>query len=278
MSKWIKNSSGGTKTWVGQQVADATYYEIQSIEENQWANDSTLLIDIASSGALVAKDDSGNKDITDINEAINYLKGALSPEVVIREETTKTGGHFQETSYLIDVGSGDSTKTVDISFPFPMSLLAASWQNKDEFEGDSIEFTVGPDTTTGAITADVVVDDDEITVAQTVIDNTAIGYYILLDDGTNTEDLGRVVAVDRVNLKITTENASTTAFVASTPTYVKQTIKMLPKSVLDCCGPMSAGESKIGGSYIPANTTLRAIYYNDVSTAKKFIFFLEYLY
>jgi hypothetical protein len=74
MAKWIKNNTAGDKTWVGQLVSASAYYEIQSTEELLWMNDSILITDIGSGDAIVAKDDSGNEDITDVNDAINYLK------------------------------------------------------------------------------------------------------------------------------------------------------------------------------------------------------------
>jgi len=86
MAKWIKNTTVGSKTWLGQQVAASTYYNIQTSEESNWANDSTLLTDIGSGDALVAKDDSGNNDITDVSDAINYLKDDIAKEVLTQKE------------------------------------------------------------------------------------------------------------------------------------------------------------------------------------------------
>jgi len=279
MSKYVKNTHAtDTQNWTGQDVDAGEYFEIEDHKIARWQNNSQFLIDLANGLAVMAKSDSGTADITDIVAANNFLMDNAVNEVIIQEEDTKTGGHFQESSYSITVGSGDSTKELDVSFPFPISLLAASWQNKSDFDTDSIEFEVGPGTTIGTITSNVASTDTEISVSQTVIDNTSIGYYIKLYDGTNTDDLGRVLSIDKVNNKITMETAATQAFTASTPTYIKQTVKMLPKSPLDTEGSMSAGESKIGGSYIPANTILRATYHNTAATAKKFIFFMEYLY
>lgn len=87
MAKWIKNNSGINKTWVGQLVSDQAYYEIQPHEESSWANDSVLLSDIGSGDAVVAKDDSGTNDLTDVNIGINYLKGLLAQEVRDTETT-----------------------------------------------------------------------------------------------------------------------------------------------------------------------------------------------
>jgi hypothetical protein len=96
MAKWIKNDSGSSKTYMGQVIADQTYYEIQSHEENSWAHDSALLIDIATSDAIVAKDDSGTTNFTDVDLAISYLKDILLQEdadgaQIVRTKAAKKG-------------------------------------------------------------------------------------------------------------------------------------------------------------------------------------------
>ena len=90
MAKWIKNDSGGNKTWVGQLVVDQAYYEIQSHEETLWSSNSVLLTDIASGDAIVAKSDSGTDDIADVNSAIDYLKDG-SPKTVDLVTQTPSG-------------------------------------------------------------------------------------------------------------------------------------------------------------------------------------------
>jgi hypothetical protein len=74
MAKWIKNNSGVTKTYIGQQIADQAYYEIQPHEETAWAHNSPLITDIGSGDAVVAKDDSGTTDIADVSEALDHLR------------------------------------------------------------------------------------------------------------------------------------------------------------------------------------------------------------
>ena len=79
--KYIKNNTLGVKTWLGTVVAAGTYYEIEESEQVQWANNSEVLIDIGNSDAIMAKTDDGTTDIIDINDAINFLKNNLTPEV-----------------------------------------------------------------------------------------------------------------------------------------------------------------------------------------------------
>ena len=195
----------------------------------------------------------------------------------IQEEDIPTGGHYQAQGYEVDVADTDTTKTLNISFPHPVSLLAAEWNNKAAFDGDSIQMAI-PYTTIGAIGANVSSSDTVITVSSTVIDNMRIGGWVKITDGVNADDLGRCLSIDETNSQITVETAATQAFSAASPTYVQMQVRMLPKSPLDGVGRVQLGESKIGGSYIPPNTTFEIIYYNDTGTAKKLRFMMEYLY
>lgn len=77
--KRIKNNDTVEHTWVGQTIEPGEYFTIESSQETSWANDSTLLTAIATSLAVV---NNGTKDLTDVNEAINFLKGALPVEVI----------------------------------------------------------------------------------------------------------------------------------------------------------------------------------------------------
>lgn len=122
MAKWAKNTSGATKTWEGQEIANNAYYQIQPQEEISWANDSEVLADIGSGDLTIAKDDSGSTDITDTAEAINHLKDDVDPKdtdgvKLSRSKITKSGWHFQShaveftTSKLASVYNKDKSET-----------------------------------------------------------------------------------------------------------------------------------------------------------------------
>ena len=68
------------------------------------------------------------------------------------------------------------------------------------------------------------------------------------------------------------------SFTAATPTYVKQTVCMVPKIYLTGVSKFDLGMSKIGASYIPANTDIQVRYNNISATAKTFSIIIEYLY
>lgn len=104
MAIWIKNADTVDNTWVGQLIEDGTYYQIQDVELTSWMNNSTLITDIGSGKAVVAKDDSGNEDITDVSDGINYLKGINGPvdsdnAPLSRKKVAPTGWSYQMRSF-----------------------------------------------------------------------------------------------------------------------------------------------------------------------------------
>lgn len=200
-------------------------------------------------------------------------------EMIIQEEAIKTGGHFQARGIAVDipaiVGWYDFP---DLSWPFPVSVLSADAFAKSENNKDTIEFLVAPDTIVGAVIADVTTSDTILNVQQSVIDNMQLGYWVGLYDGINTDSCGRCLNIDSINSQITVETAPTNAYAAVSPTYVRMTNKMACEIELTEGHRMVLGESKIGGSYLPANTVMRLRYNNRDGVAKRFAFVLEYLY
>lgn len=80
MIKKIKNNDSVAHTWCGQEIQPGDYYQIQAFEEVRWAEDSTLLTAVATGIAVV---NDGTDDITDVNEAINFLKNEVPPTISI---------------------------------------------------------------------------------------------------------------------------------------------------------------------------------------------------
>lgn len=115
-------------------------------------------------------------------------------------------------------------------------------------------------------------------VSQTVLDNIARGFYVTLDDGIHTDNLGRVTAVNKTDGTIVVENAASQNFSSASPTYVKVTVRPIDNLELVSSMVYNVGESKIGGLHIPANQIVRISYTNNSSSQKQFVFSYEYLY
>ena len=118
MGKFIKNNSGSQGTWKGKVFEDQEYREISDSEVVSWGNDSSVLSSIGNGDLIVAKDDSGNHDITDIAQAINYLKNVPndmdeSGRVITRQAATQKGWHYQAHSIQFEVNKLDSIYNKD---------------------------------------------------------------------------------------------------------------------------------------------------------------------
>lgn len=86
MAKWIYNNTQSLKTYEGQNIPLNSYYNIQKIEESRFANSSTLIIDIASSDAIISTTNDSTGHISDVNRAVDFLKDNLPREVQTRTE------------------------------------------------------------------------------------------------------------------------------------------------------------------------------------------------
>lgn len=212
-------------------------------------------------------------------EKTYQIRKVSSTQVEVKEEDVPTGGHYQIKTTPFDCpGPAATTTTEDITYPMPISGLAFGWLSNAEMEGDVVDMCVAPDATVGEITSDVAAPDTVINVQSTVTDKVQVGYYIKLFDGTNTSDCGRCLAVDSGAGTITVETAPGQAFLAATPTNVQMTVYMLKDFEIGPPGRYLAGEAKIGGSYVPANTVIRIIYTNNGANQVRFSPWCELLY
>ena len=294
MTIFLQNKTGAIVQWCSKVFQVDEYRDITSVSK-RFANNNLVLIAVANGTGIVAKLDDGNNDITDVSVAINYLKrlpeqtdvdGIPLQRIEVKEEftpfnQTATGGRYQAQSFELQVDHAQGTwKNLDISWPFPVSIFSTEWVNYSTYEGDIVRVVVGEDTIIGAITANVSAAQTVIPVSQTVIDNIAVGYNLKLFDGTNTDDLGRVLVRDSDNLELTMEVATTNSFLAATPTYCLQTVEFIPHFRLGGLGRVELAKDIVGGSYLAPNTILRVKYLNNegTTTNKVFSFVLEYKY
>ena len=106
----IKNNTVALQTFHGQEIMPGEYYVIQPTELTGWANDSIVLTAIANSDAIM---NDGDSDITDVNDAIDFLKDHVLMEVVTQFEkddktlkivsSTATVDEFSEATILLKI-------------------------------------------------------------------------------------------------------------------------------------------------------------------------------
>jgi len=196
-----------------------------------------------------------------------------------RNPAKKTGSNYQARSLDFPMTHAVGTWGYkDFSFPFPIALFSAEWINHTACDGDFFNVDISPDTIVGTITSDVSASDTVLNVSSTVTDNMKVGFRVQVNEGANTDDLGRCIAVDAGAGTITIETAATQAFTAAGPSYVLMSVRMVDNLTLSATSRMELGKDVIGGTYLPANAVIRVGYYPKDTTDKTFSVVIEYKY
>lgn len=214
-----------------------------------------------------------------ITTSLTKIYEIRSPaSVEITQKAGAIGDNFKWDTVAF-TATANTTTTHSFSYPFDINMLEATILSSSENTGDNMSWVVSENTTIGAITANVSVSDNVINVSSTVIDYIQVGFKANLFDGSNTEDLGYVISIDSENSTITTENASTQAFSAATPTYVRMSIYFVDNIEFGHAGRHEIGGSKIKSTFVPANTVVKCYYVNNsASDDKRIVADIELMY
>jgi hypothetical protein len=214
-----------------------------------------------------------------IDASQNRIVQERKPDLVeIIDERTPTGGNPHLVSINFDALPNQVTNH-SWQEPFPINIISSYIFISSENRGDLLTVEISPNTVIGTITADVAISDTVIDVSQSVIDNIDVGYWVTLNNTVIQEDLGRVISIDKNNLQITVETASTQIFLAVTPTFIEMTVRYMCDLELSHAGRLDIGRGNIGSSYVPANTSVITKYDNKHATdTKRFVGYVEYFY
>jgi len=208
--------------------------------------------------------------------------------VAIREEGIPTGGHFQAFTRTFTCPPGQSTH--DTTWTHDRTVMSVVLQTDASHIGDIVALHVAPGTTLGVLTATVgaanattvtigatSVQQTEIFVSPTVVQNTFIGAMLQLNDMTNLSPLYEVVSLR--DSSVIVAGVLARDWPSSTMTLIQQTVIMLNDLEIGPPTKYEIGRSKIGGSYVPAGRLVRVVYTNQSSTdTKKIVPYIESLY
>jgi hypothetical protein len=209
--------------------------------------------------------------------SLSIIDQVATNEITIQQESTPTGGNFKAETFKITSNAQGETDA-QLSWPFNISLLQLSFMTTTDNEGDLLTIEIPSNVVVGTITQNVTAGDTVINVSASVTSIVAIGYYITISDGTNTDALGRVLAISTADSTITMETGSTNAYQSSSPTYVYMTVSPLNNFEFGPSQQYTLGQSSLRTSSIPASTSIVIRYFNNSSTAKSLVFNYEYLY
>lgn len=222
------------------------------------------------------ENDSHNIDHT----TITIVETVDTSLVNIDQDGGKTGGHYCCESRSMSITS-TGTITADFTFPINISAISVNFITTNEHVNDSITTYIAPNTTIGINIRPINPNDNELYVSDTVLQNIKLGFLCNgIDPSTGvTDDYGRVLAIDSINKKITVEKKATKLFTLGK--LIQMSIRNINNLEFNTPSKYEIAGTKLGSSYIPANTIIRIQYTNRtnmISNTKKFVWFIEYYY
>jgi hypothetical protein len=143
--------STDTINYRGQDILPGEYFLIPSNRLTSWQVDSNLLTDIANGVAIVAIDNTGNGDISDVNEAIDLLKGNQIRKVENIAVNDPNGKRARLIGIAKDTAAVNTDTKADWLIPqlqFPAGTDVTSifdgvqYYARDANHGDTITFQV----------------------------------------------------------------------------------------------------------------------------------------
>jgi hypothetical protein len=216
-----------------------------------------------------------NNDSHTINENSYQEEEKISNmNVNVIEEIVPTGGNYKAMGYKFVNVAGENIH--EYSYPYKITGLRISFCSSEQNRDDTMELSIAPNSTIGTITAGVSISDTVLTVSSDVLDEIMVGYYVNLMDNTNNDNLGVVVAVNKINSTITVKNGAVHAF--SIGSLIKMTVKMVENYTFGYEGRMTLGDCKIGGSHLRKNCKVIVKYVNNKQTTVNFYPIIEFLY
>lgn len=246
-------------------MASETQYKVFCTEENKFYTAWYSRMPICCpNNYRHAIDPSKTTKITTRPTTVNLVR--------IQEESTLTNGNYRYESFDFTCApNSDTTKL--ITFPYPINILTTVATTTDEHKGDYLNVTVIPQNPiVGVTVSNLNPGESNIFVSTTVLNYLSPGFHCII----GSENMGEVYKVNVDSNMITTQYAVSNVY--TYPSYVKMNAVITKNLKFTIPMTHNVGGGKIGASYLPANTTLKAVYTNTSSNEKDFVVHLEYLY
>lgn len=183
--------------------------------------------------------------------------------------------HCDGISFNIAAGPIDSITTHDLIWPYNIVIWNTDVYCTSDNVGDVVSVVAAPNKLIGNITSPVTIGSNTIVVSTTVTGAVYKSFSLTIDDGVNSQDLGRIISIDTTTNTITIENSLTNDY--ATGSLIKLNVNLITDFEIALNGiGVSFGSKGLRGKPLPANTTLRTIYKNKNGLAKKTIWRIEY--
>lgn len=223
-----------------------------------------------------------NNALHDVNpNSVQLLDTIASNVVTIKEDqVTVTGNKWIQSINITGVAPQETKSTV-YTFPITMSLYSFMFVADSANDGDYISIIGNENTNVGLITGDLSTGATTIGLSALAISKIVPGFYISLTNGVNTDDLGLVLSIDKVNNTVTVQTAATHSFTASN-TYAIISVKVLNNLLINGAGFYRFFDDVIGGTAVQAGGKVTIKYTNNDpligGTTKKIAVYLTCVY
>ncbi|MFM2393072.1 MAG: hypothetical protein RLZZ546_1054 [Bacteroidota bacterium] len=210
----------------------------------------------------------------DIN-SITIVDSLSRNEVIVSNRDPITQGYFMVESKTFNISSSNES-IFTFSYPLPVAVYRSIIATSNIHNGDSIDISIAPETIIGVNTQEVLNNNNIIKVNSSILNILSPGFYIDITDGVNTNNLGRVLNIDKINEEITVEYNTINNF--SIGSYIRLSMHIVKNLKFPHAYIYIIGSSTLGGKPIPSNTPIQLKYYNSNNQEKEFTITFEYTY
>lgn len=220
----------------------------------------------------------------DVNlNSVQLLDSISNTEMKIKEDSVNVSRNVKVISIVFNNVEANTTQHQYYTFSIPTSMYSYFWVSDDTNKGDKISIGINPDSPMGLILQDVSIGYTSLYAPVPVLLYGSVGFNIAITDGTNYQDLGEILTIDKINGVVTFQNALEYNF-SSTNSLLTMTYYNMKDLEIGSPGRYPFGEDVIGGAAVPTGTVVRFSYKNEATTLdlidepKNFVIYMTLLF
>lgn len=195
------------------------------------------------------------------SNSVQTIDTIASDAVSIKEDKVQVARNVKIEFIEFKNVESNSTQTVEYKFDIVTSMYSFQFMADDTNKGDELTIA-GVDTTMGLIAASLSPGATTLYAPPALLAYGTQGFYLKLTDGTNTDELGYILSIDKIAGTVTFQNATTHSFSSSNTLvkmtyYIMKSVKIGPPATYMFC------DDVVGGTAVPLNTVVKFIYKNN---------------
>lgn len=196
-----------------------------------------------------------------------YSVALATPDLLAN---TATQGYYSSEGISF-VCAPNVVTSYDRIFPYDVCVLNGKMIIEDSNQGDSLDILVTPSLTIGTVTQNAVLGDTKLYCNDTVINYSAKGIYLTIN---NETDRYYVKSVGFNDSSVILTSPLVKNYLAGSS--IQRTVEILKNFTIPSKSIIPLGESNPTTTFIPAGFVIRFVYTNKSIVSKSFNFLLSY--